>query len=193
MRRHRFGVLAGLAIAMFTAAGCGDGISLTRSVQEIPIFQVDFTDPVKALLAHGEALSQKNHDAYVALLSPDFKFYIRDDDASDLPWVVNGAWPYSVEIEIMANMMDPNFSGNELPVEAIEADFIVRNISEIIGPDSEGYLLLADADMRVLVGPGYGLVRRHAPPVHPLPGRPRLPSDHGDQGSAQGRARTQVG
>jgi hypothetical protein len=88
----------------------------------------------------------------MALLSPDFTFYIRDDDASDLPWVTNGYWSREVEGEIIANMMDPNFNGETLPVDTIEATFNVLNVASIEG----GHLLSADADIRVLVGPDTG-------------------------------------
>jgi hypothetical protein len=93
----------------------------------------------------------------MALLSPDFQFYIRDDDAADLPWVMNGFWSRDVEGEIMEHMMDPNYVGSSPPVQTIEATLHMLS-DEVV--DGGGPVLVvdtvADADIRVFVDPGTG-------------------------------------
>jgi hypothetical protein len=106
---------------------------------------VDVTDPVKALEVHAEALSAKDYRAYIALLSPDFRYYPRPGDLSCIPWLTQDYWTFADEADIVANMMaDPSL------------DFeLVMQISNST-PAQSGEVLAVDADARVLVRPDSG-------------------------------------
>lgn len=89
---------------------------------EIP---TDLTDPDAVIESHEKALVQKNSEAYEALLDDTFEFVPLPEDAQDFPWVQGGSWPKATELEIIGNMFDPEFSGENSPVHAIEAAFPV--------------------------------------------------------------------
>jgi hypothetical protein len=41
-------------------------------------------------------------------------------DAADFPWIPGSSWPRTEELNMAAHMFDPNFSGQENPIDAIE-------------------------------------------------------------------------
>jgi hypothetical protein len=141
----------GLAGLVIVGPGCiltpdsGDEPSDTRIVNE--------RNTVRGtILRQGEIWQKKRLTELEDILHPEFTFYIRDDDASDLPWVIDGFWYRNVELEIAANMFDPEFSGETQPVDTIEYTYRVLSDTPIAG----GSLVTADADARVLVGPDTG-------------------------------------
>jgi hypothetical protein len=112
--------------------------------------QTNLTDPSDVVNAHGAALAEKSFEAYVALLAADFRFYIYDGDAIDFPWLTEDYWLREVEAEMIGNMMDPDFSGDEPPVESMRADFRVLRVEP---GDGDVIDVTADAIMEVLIGP----------------------------------------
>jgi hypothetical protein len=155
-----------------------DGFYRIRSVNEMPILvpasdqrpesaswgrikaqyrngsiPVDLAEPRSVIESHARAFNDKNLEAYLALLAPDFRFYVRDDDAQDLPWISGDSWGLEDETRIISNMMDPNFAGLEDPVETIEFEYAVIAEREV---SADEVWLTLDADVRVLVSPNRG-------------------------------------
>ena len=103
---------------------------------------------------------QKKLREYEEILHDQFVFYVRDDDAAQLPWVENGFWERTIELEIASNMFDANFSGAEQPVDSIEYSYNTLNERPLT--DSQGNVIGAtvtvDAVVQILVGPDTGWV-----------------------------------
>jgi hypothetical protein len=152
-------VLLPLLCFVLIVAGCnGSGNrfdSLTAFLDESIVggIPIDHTDPEGVVEAHARALSEKSLAAYLALLEPDFRFYIYDVDAIDFPWLTEDYWLREVEAEMIGNMMDPDFSGDEPPVESIVAAFRVLHVGEQDGGVIE---VTADAILEALIGPNDG-------------------------------------
>jgi hypothetical protein len=96
-----------------------------KSLYHTPQIQTNLTDPAAVISAHAKALRLKNYAAYEALLDAEFEFFPLDRDADDFPWLPGNSWPRTVEIEIIAHMFDPDFYGQENPVDAIEATMAI--------------------------------------------------------------------
>ena len=122
-RKTHHGALL-LGTLFIAAAGCSDDPNApVKIVGEgmVDGIQTNLTDPQDVVRAHGEALSEMSFHAYEALLDPEFRFYIFDGDAIDFPWLNEDWWPLEVESAMIDNMTDPEFSGDEDPVESIAA------------------------------------------------------------------------
>ena len=89
---------------------------------EIP---TDLTDPDAVIESHGKALTQKDHAAYAALLDGDFEFIPLERDAHDFPWLQGDSWAKAEELDIIGNMFNPEFDGEQSPVNTIEAALTV--------------------------------------------------------------------
>jgi hypothetical protein len=140
--------LPSLSVAVLLV-GCNEEAP-TQFVDGIP---TNVTETSALLDSHARALEEKSAAAYEALLHPEFRFHVLDVDAHDLPWLSDGSWGYDDEVDMISNMTDPSFSGQELPVESIEARFTVIGDREVEGGLRE---LTVDAIMTVLVGPSAG-------------------------------------
>jgi hypothetical protein len=128
--------------------------------EEIP---TDVTDVAALFESHTRALNERDSDAYVALLDPGFRFYIFENDALDFPWLPQDYWEHDAEAGMIANMTDPEFSGDEPPVQSIRAAFNILNERELAGGLLE---VIADAIFEVLTVAERWVVLRHAPPLH---------------------------
>jgi hypothetical protein len=109
-------------IVLAALGACGDD---DNGVNPDGVIPTDLTDPAAVIDSHGRALEQKDYAAYEALLDNTFEFVPLPADAQDFPWIQGGSWPKATELEIIGNMFDPEFSGEESPVDAIEANFTV--------------------------------------------------------------------
>ena len=131
--------------------------------QRIDGILINHVESGSLVKAHFDAWSAKSAGAYDALLekpvsgrgTTGFRFYVRDDDASQLPWVENGYWEYDVEMEIVGNMTNPNFGGPEPPVDTIEASYTVLSRAEL-GDGVERTTV--NAVIQILVGPDTGWI-----------------------------------
>ena len=141
-------------------AGSDNPVDSSNGEDQV-VIPVDLRDPVAVIESHARALNEKNHAAYVALMekpagrSDDagFRYYIRDDDAEEFPWVSNGWWGYDDESGMLANMMNPDFSGAERPVDTIEMQYTITHQADL----ADGLVSLRlDADIKVLVAPRTG-------------------------------------
>ena len=120
--------------------------------------ETNHTDPAAAVAAWAEALEAREIAPVNALLGPEFVFYIRDDDADQFPWLPPGqGWSRALEIEILGNMMDPNFISDETnnPVLEMRMELVVTATQEL--PDGS-VEITTFADALVLWGPGDGAV-----------------------------------
>lgn len=96
--------------------------------------------------------SQQLYSGYEGLLHDQFEFFPLERDASDFPWMTGASWSRTEELTIAAHMFDPNFSGAENPIDAIE--FELTELSRRnIGPDrvevtctQQGRILTAQND-----------------------------------------------
>ncbi|HMB70941.1 MAG TPA: hypothetical protein VKU85_16620 [bacterium] len=129
-----------------------DGGGDPDDTREIP------RDSVRGALARLEQVwEQKDFRGYEDLLHTGFRFYIRDDEASDFPWLPNPYWGRTEELDFASNMFDTNFTGENPPVQSIEWEFNVLN--EVITTDVDGESVTevtADAIITVLTGPSDG-------------------------------------
>jgi hypothetical protein len=115
----------------------------------------DLHDPVAVVERHARSIEWKNHAAYSALLAPDFEFFPRDDDLVDFPWLPGTSWDLATELDIMRNMMDPRYSGNERPVRTMRFEYTILNQRVIVG-DVPAVELTMNADVTVLVARDLG-------------------------------------
>jgi hypothetical protein len=122
----------------------------------------ELTDPEDVVQAHAQATSERNLEAYAALLFPAlagvdaFAFYPRALDAGDLPWLVGGCWDRATEIGIMTNMFDPSYaSPNAEAVQTIDMDVNVLTITE---PGDGTTVVDCLATILVMVGPLEGFL-----------------------------------
>lgn len=62
----------------------------------------------------------KLYTEYDDVLNDGYEFFPLERDAADFPWLPGSSWPKTDELQIAEHMFDPNFSGQENPVDAIE-------------------------------------------------------------------------
>ena len=62
---------------------------------------------------------QQLYVEYEQVLHDQFEFFPLEQDAADFPWMTASSWSRTEELNIAAHMFDPNFSGNENPIDAI--------------------------------------------------------------------------
>jgi len=113
-----------LCASLFAIAACGDDDDNPQAPNPDEI-ATDLTDPAQVIEAHEKALAKKNLAAYEALLDSDFEFFPLERDAEDFPWMTGESWPRSEELGIIGNMFDPNFAGDENPVDVIEIELTI--------------------------------------------------------------------
>jgi len=113
---------------------------------------VDLRDPLAVLAGHARSVERRNFAAYAALLTEDFEFFLRPDDVDDFPWLPDGIWDLGEELAVMANMMDPNFQGQERPVRSMEFEYTL--LGKLEEPGSVE--LTVNADITVLVAADTG-------------------------------------
>jgi len=94
---------------------------------------------------------------YEDILHTGFRFYIRDDEALDFPWLTTPYWGRTEELDFAANMFDANFSGENPPVQSIEWTFNILNKVATTDIDGEPVTeVTTDAVITVLTGPADG-------------------------------------
>jgi hypothetical protein len=114
------GVLA-LALLALLAAGC-EPIDASKGGS--------FTTPEALLAAHEKAWNERDYTAYEALLDDEFEFYPCQEDADDLPWMTGESWSRGVELGMVANMFDPDFTGGNGSVELVEFHAVEQSRKE---------------------------------------------------------------
>jgi hypothetical protein len=62
------------------------------------------------------------YSEYNDLLHDQYEFFPLERDATDFPWMTGSSWSRTEELNIAAHMFDPNFSGQENPIDTIELD-----------------------------------------------------------------------
>jgi len=126
----------------------GDGIS-------VPPSHVENQDPLVVVNLHAEAVSRRDFHLYRALLAHEFRFYPRDADADNLLCLSpqSDSWGAGMELLIWKHMTDPNFVGDEHPVEKITMDLTVLSSRNLPGGE---FVVTADATILVFVGPDTG-------------------------------------
>ena len=117
-------ITAVVAASILTFAACSDDDDNPEAPNPDEI-ATDLTDPVQVIEAHEKAISKKNYAAYEALLDADFEFFPLERDATDFPWMTGSSWSRDQELNIIGNMFNPAFAGQETPVSAIDATITV--------------------------------------------------------------------
>jgi len=147
-RRHRLPAI----VAALLLPGCsGDGDSPAAPDPEEPGIPTDLTDPAAFLESFTEAWNEQDHQALAALLAPDFEFCVRNPQ--DFPWLPGGCWSRDAELQIAANMFDPEFEGSVAAVQSIE---VAINVLQLVETGPGTIEATADAIITVLTGPGDG-------------------------------------
>jgi len=148
-----------VAVGLLTTAGglmttgCGDdseSLGPEEIVEEEP---VGFTTPDEAIAGVAAAWEGLDLQAMEEVLASDFKFHIRDDEAADFPWLATPWWGRAEELGFAANMFDPNFTGENPPVQSIEFQYNVLASNES-QPGTHDVTI--DATITVLTGPADG-------------------------------------
>jgi hypothetical protein len=112
-----------LSASLLAMTACGDDDNpQAPNPDEIA---TDLTDPVQVIEAHEKALAKKNYAAYEALLDVGFEFFPLERDATDFPWMTGSSWSRATELEIIGNMFDPNFAGQENAVGTIDVNLTI--------------------------------------------------------------------
>jgi hypothetical protein len=63
---------------------------------------------------------QKLYTQYEDVLHDQYEFFPLERDAGDFPWLPEPSWPRTEELKMAEHMFDPNFSGQENPIDVIE-------------------------------------------------------------------------
>ncbi len=161
-RRNFFICLGVLALAGFAACSDEDNPVNGDDSGTIGGIATKHTDPAALIAAHAAATSDRNLEAYEALLVQPgddalaFEFYPKAVDTDDLPWMEGDSWDYDTEIDMMTNMFDPNFTSPEMdPVQWINMDLTVLLITQA----KDGtYHVDCTAMILVMVGPNEGFL-----------------------------------
>jgi hypothetical protein len=64
----------------------------------------------------------KLYSEYELVLHDQYEFFPREEDAIDFPWMTGSSWGRTEELGIAQHMFDPNFSGENQPIDVIEID-----------------------------------------------------------------------
>jgi hypothetical protein len=152
IRLHRVTIVL---VGILLAAGCGEEADSPSGPdpvegQGIPI---QLVDPDQVIASVAMAWEHRDSAAMSALLAPDFRFYIRDDEATEFPWLPQAFWDLATELGFAGNMFDPDFTGANPPVQSIEFQFQVLDGSQ---PQPGTYERKLDAVITVLTGPADG-------------------------------------
>lgn len=123
MRSSRAGTWF-VAAAALMLAGCGSDGTTEPEPEDpglVDGIQTNQTDPAAVPATWAQALEEGSLEAVTRLLSPDFEYFIRDDDADQFPWLPPGTgWTHDVEMNILGNMMDPDFISPETQNPVLE-------------------------------------------------------------------------
>jgi hypothetical protein len=115
--------------------------------------------PEDTIRRQGQIWEQQRLPEYEEILHDQFEFYVLDLDANDYPWIVDGFWGRTDEIDMAKNMFDDNFSGAEQPVESISFQYDI--LGQRTTTDGDGNPIVeitANAVVTVLVGPSDGWI-----------------------------------
>jgi hypothetical protein len=110
-----------VATALFlVVAGCDDD---AEYIVEPPLqFVIQRNSIEKTIEAFELVWRHQLYLDYEALLHDQFEFFPLEEDAPDFPWMVDWSWARMQELRIASHMFDPNFSGENQPINAIEID-----------------------------------------------------------------------
>jgi hypothetical protein len=126
---------AGAIATLLVLSACGDS-STEPNQNDI---ETNLQDPNAVIESFEKAHRFRDFGAYSALLDEEFQFVPLERDVDDIPWVVDGAWGRTEELEIMGHMFDPIFSGQENPIDAIECDLTPTTTSTL---ENENQMLI---------------------------------------------------
>jgi hypothetical protein len=90
----------------------------------------DPTTPELALNRLSQVWERKLYREYELLLHDAFEFFPLDTDADDFPWLQGESWGRTQELVFAANMFDPDFSGEQPPVDSIDWNFQILSQRE---------------------------------------------------------------
>jgi hypothetical protein len=97
--------------------------------------------------------SQRLYDEYEAVLHDEFEFFPRVDDLEDFPWIQGQSWGRTAELTMAENMFDPNFSGEEPPVQSIDMSLDILERHEL---DPGTWQVVCTSQVLVMTGPSDG-------------------------------------
>ena len=78
--------------------------------------ETNLTDPAAVLNAFSKAFNTRNLEAYSALLDSEFMHYPLERDAEDFPWLPGVSWDKATELDGIATLFDPSYSGPPHPL-----------------------------------------------------------------------------
>lgn len=84
----------------------------------------------KVVLAHARALSARDPRALADLLDRDFRYCVPPSEIADYPWMSGACWNGRNELRMIGNMSDPDYSGDEPPVQSIDANYLITSMTQ---------------------------------------------------------------
>jgi hypothetical protein len=162
---------------VFTLVSDADGFLRIRSIGEevIPVIEgatwgrvkaryrspgpdipVDLTFPLHVIESHARAINHRSLATYAALLDPGFEYVVPSDEIADIPWLNGDSWDVADELDIITNMMNPDFQGPWPPVRVMR--FAYTWLREDV--QDTGVVITVDADAIVLASSSGGWFTR---------------------------------
>jgi len=103
-----------------------------RYIIEPPIEELERQSIEKAIVYLEYTWRHRLYSEYEDILHDQFEYSPLERDAEDFPWMTGSSWSRTEELNIAQHMFDPNFTGQENPIDAIEIELTElsrRNIS----------------------------------------------------------------
>jgi hypothetical protein len=82
----------------------------------------------------------KLYERYEEVLHDRYEFFPLSEDADDFGWLPGDSWGRTVELGMASNMFDPNFSGQDPPVDSIEFE-LVKQDEDLLNEAEQRYLI----------------------------------------------------
>jgi hypothetical protein len=155
--QKRIAAAFGLVGLVLLLPGCPLSPDKDEDKRPIDTRPIERTSVEGALGRLAQVWVLKDFPGYEELLHPGFRFYVRDDEADEFPWLPNPFWGRTEELDFATNMFDPNFTGENPPVLSIEWTFEI--VTSRVTTDIDGETVTevqTDADITVLTGPSDG-------------------------------------
>ena len=109
-------VIASIMVLALHLGGCIEPTPDETSDDDPNVIETNLSDPFALLDSFEKAFNTRNLEAYAALLDAEFMHYPLERDAEDFPWLQGDSWDKATELEELAILFDPSYSGPPHPL-----------------------------------------------------------------------------